>query len=43
MSNFVPEIPHFIEEFESNIYSYDKPPLNINRIRKGNINRNFCS
>ena len=40
MSNFISEIPLFEEEYESNIFSHDKLPLNINIIRKRNIKRN---
>ena len=41
MSNFVSEIPLFEKEFESNIFSnHDKPPLNINIIRRRDIKRN---
>ena len=40
MSNFVSEIPHFEEGSESNIFYHDKPLLNINIIRKRNIERN---
>ena len=42
MSNFVSEIPLFEEKSKSNIFSnHDKPPLNINIIRKRNIKRNY--
>ena len=42
MSNFVLEIPLFEEESESNIFSnHDKPPLNINIIRRRDIKRNL--
>ena len=40
MLDFVSRIPLFEEEFESNIFSHDKPPLNINIIRKRYIKRN---
>ena len=40
ISDFVSRIPLFEEEFESNIFSHDKPPLNINIIRKRYIKRN---
>ena len=41
MSNFVSKIPFFEEEFESTIFSHpDKPPLNINIIRRRYIKRN---
>ena len=40
MSNFISKIPFFEEESESNIFSHDKPPLNINIIRKRYIKRN---
>ena len=41
MSNFVSKIPLFEKESESNIFfNHDKPPLNINIIRKRNIKRN---
>ena len=39
-SNFVPEISLFEEESESKIFYHDKPPLNINIIRKRHIKRN---
>lgn len=39
-SNFVPEISLFEEESESKIFYHDKPPLNINIIRKRYIKRN---
>ena len=39
-SNFVSKIPLFEKEYESNIFPHDKPPLNINIIRKKYIKRN---
>ena len=42
ISNFVLEIPLFEKESESNIFSnHDKPPLNINIIRRRDIKRNL--
>ena len=41
MSSFVSKIPFFEEESKSNIFSHpDKPPLNINIIRRRYIKRN---
>ena len=41
MSSFVSKIPFFEEEFKSTIFSHpDKPPLNINIIRRRYIKRN---